>query len=336
MKVFFFIAFLPIFTLAQTASDSNEVLRKEYFEYKKEVEQLYEQASQYDSRLRSYKREIDSLSKTLKLNYLQFEREKLMRYRDTIECDKKLLIRSIVPFDEVLLQDCEEIPRQEIDFFYYLRPSLKLYNLVLDSLPNQNDNRKLNEAIMVAKDRIAHNRWLLENFPDIERRYLSFKQRLPEFSLSIAENTHRIKLINQQLADTLFIWRETCQLKPEHCKICEDYKQQTSSLNDDIYIGPIDESAYFQGNIKQYIASNLVYPERAIREKIEGKCYLQFMVDSLGNVINVRVKKGVADCPECDREALIMVENMPPWEPGRVGGIPKVTTYNLPISFKLP
>lgn len=86
---------------------------------------------------------------------------------------------------------------------------------------------------------------------------------------------------------------------------------------------------------KKKIHASLV-AERAIREKIEGKCYLQFKVDSLGNVINVTVKKGVADCPECDREALIMVENMPPWEPGRVGGIPKVTTYNLPISFKLP
>lgn len=335
-KLFLGVCFLPILVIAQAVADSNKLLREEYFKYKKSVEELYEQASRFDANIKEYKREIDSLSKSLRLRELQNERMILMRYRDTIECSKTIEIRSIFPFDNVLLQDCDEVPKKEIDFFFYLRPSLKLYNLKLDSVPNVQDNLKLMEVIKVAQDRIEHNQWLIANFSDIERRYSDLKQKIPELSFRIDETTLRVKSFNQQLADTLAIWRKECQLKPEQCKMCKYDEQKAYIPKEDIVYGPIEEPAEFIGNLKEYIAANLVYPERAKKEGIEGKCYLQFTIDTVGNVSNVQLKKGLPDCPECDQEALRMVQNMPPWKPGRVGGKLVNSKFNLPVKFTLP
>jgi protein TonB len=101
----------------------------------------------------------------------------------------------------------------------------------------------------------------------------------------------------------------------------------------------VEESAEFPGGmtaLKAYIEANLKIPEVAIQQGLEGRCYLQFIVSKSGNVSNVEVKRGVPDCPECDAEAIRMVKSMPKWKPGKNGGKPVNSTFNLPVSFKLP
>ncbi len=97
----------------------------------------------------------------------------------------------------------------------------------------------------------------------------------------------------------------------------------------------VDEPAAFKGNLKQYLADNIKYPQTAVELGIEGKCYLQFIVSASGNISNVEVKRGVPDCPECDKEAVRVVKNMPDWTPGKNGGKAVHSTFNLPVSFKL-
>ena len=36
----------------------------------------------------------------------------------------------------------------------------------------------------------------------------------------------------------------------------------------------------------KYLASTIQYPQRAVKNKLEGKCYLQFVVERSGNVTN--------------------------------------------------
>ena len=97
----------------------------------------------------------------------------------------------------------------------------------------------------------------------------------------------------------------------------------------------VDEPATFKGNLKQYLAENINYPQTAQELGIEGKCYLLFIVSTSGNISNVEVKRGVPDCPECDKEAVRVVKGMPNWTPGKNGGKAVNSTFNLPISFKL-
>ncbi len=99
----------------------------------------------------------------------------------------------------------------------------------------------------------------------------------------------------------------------------------------------VDQEAEYPGGImalKKFIADNLKYPETAKEKGIQGKCYLQFIVSETGQVTNIKVKKGVVDCTECDLEAIRVVKAMPKWTPAQKDGKNVNSTFNLPVSFK--
>ena len=100
----------------------------------------------------------------------------------------------------------------------------------------------------------------------------------------------------------------------------------------------VEEPAEFPGGVSAFnlfVKENLKYPENARKEKIQGTCYLQFIVSKNGYVSNVRLKKGVPDCPECDVEAIRLVKSMPKWIPGKVKSKNVNSVFSLPINFKL-
>ncbi len=85
--------------------------------------------------------------------------------------------------------------------------------------------------------------------------------------------------------------------------------------------------------LHEFLGNNLDYPEDARRIGIEGKVYVTFVVDELGNVVNVKVPRPIGG--GCDEEAIRVVEMMPRWEPGLLKGKPVKVTYQLPIIFRL-
>ncbi len=108
------------------------------------------------------------------------------------------------------------------------------------------------------------------------------------------------------------------------------------SAADEIY-EYVDEPASFPGGmdaLKKYLMENINYPQTAKDAGISGKVYLKFVVSSNGTISNVKVMRGVADCPECDKEALRVVKNMPNWVPGKNKGKSVNSFLNLPVQFK--
>jgi protein TonB len=100
----------------------------------------------------------------------------------------------------------------------------------------------------------------------------------------------------------------------------------------------VDEQAEFPGGreaLMKYLTSNLVYPEYAIENYLEGKCYVRFVVSSTGKVSNVSIVKKVPNCPQCDQEAMRVVKAMPDWKPARVEDKVVNSYYHLPVMFKL-
>lgn len=89
-----------------------------------------------------------------------------------------------------------------------------------------------------------------------------------------------------------------------------------------------------EGNVQQYIAWNLHYPEKALKNKVEGKVFVQFVIDTTGKVVEPKVIKSVS--PELDAEALRVVSEMPAWKPGMQRGKPVRVSFTLPVIFKLP
>ena len=77
------------------------------------------------------------------------------------------------------------------------------------------------------------------------------------------------------------------------------------------------------------------YPQEAYDLGIDGKCYLRFVVEADGSVGDVNVLRGVTDCPECDKEAVRFMKNLPKGIPGTVDGKPVVSYFNVYIHFNL-
>jgi protein TonB len=100
----------------------------------------------------------------------------------------------------------------------------------------------------------------------------------------------------------------------------------------------VDEDPEFPGGyaaMMAFIQKNFNYPQVAIENNIQGKCYVKFVVKGDGSVSGVQVERGIAGCPECDKEAMRVVRMMPGWKPGKVNGKSVSTLYRLPINFAL-
>ncbi|WP_343637545.1 TonB family protein [Fluviicola sp.] len=115
-------------------------------------------------------------------------------------------------------------------------------------------------------------------------------------------------------------------------------KEEKVEKKEEVIYDIVDEPAEPNGGmaaLKKYLAENIKYPQTAVEMGLEGKCYLQFVVSENGYISNVKVKKGVTDCPECDQEAIRVVRAMPKWTPGKINGKAVNSTFSLPVSFKL-
>ena len=82
-----------------------------------------------------------------------------------------------------------------------------------------------------------------------------------------------------------------------------------------------------------YIAKSVVYPEKAKAEGVEGKVFVQFVVDTDGSIAEATVLRGVGG--ECDAEALRVVKSMPKWQPATFKGKPARSKYVMPIYYTL-
>jgi protein TonB len=99
----------------------------------------------------------------------------------------------------------------------------------------------------------------------------------------------------------------------------------------------VDEEAEFPGGypaMMQFIQKNYVYPPTALDMGVEGKVYVKFVVTSDGTVSSVQVERGLAGCPECDKEALRVVKMMKGWKPGKVNGKSVSSVFRLPLGLK--
>ncbi len=96
----------------------------------------------------------------------------------------------------------------------------------------------------------------------------------------------------------------------------------------------VDEEANFSG-YNAFLSKNLNYPETAVEEQLQGKCYLSFVVDLKGNITNIKVTRGVKGCSECDAEAIRVIKMMPAWTPAKLNGKSIKAPCNAVIVFRL-
>lgn len=86
-------------------------------------------------------------------------------------------------------------------------------------------------------------------------------------------------------------------------------------------------------DVYKYLSSEVKYPAKARKQKIQGKVNVKFIITQSGTIDSVQVIKSAH--PLLDNEAIRVIKAMPDWKPGTQKGKPVNVYYMLPISFKL-
>lgn len=81
------------------------------------------------------------------------------------------------------------------------------------------------------------------------------------------------------------------------------------------------------------IVKRMKYPAQARRMQVEGRVFVEFVINRDGSITEVKVLKGIG--AGCDEEAVRVLETSPRWKPGKQRGVPVRQRMVLPITFKL-
>ena len=85
--------------------------------------------------------------------------------------------------------------------------------------------------------------------------------------------------------------------------------------------------------LRKHIAQNVQYPEIAKENGIQGRVFVQFVVNQKGEIEQVKVVRGVD--PALDKEAIRVISSLPKWKPGSQRGKPVRVSFTVPINFQL-
>lgn len=111
---------------------------------------------------------------------------------------------------------------------------------------------------------------------------------------------------------------------------------RSKAANDSIY-DVVEVMAGFPGGYAacfEWLRQNIHYPEEAVTKKIQGRVYVQFVVERDGSIVQAKVLKSPDEL--LSNEALRVVNQMPAWDPAKVGNKTVRSHFILPIIFKFP
>ena len=111
---------------------------------------------------------------------------------------------------------------------------------------------------------------------------------------------------------------------------------EIQEVRDDEVFTLVEEPASFPGGaeaLKSYMIENMKYPKQAQKLAVEGRVFVEFIVEKDGSITNTRVVKGLGG--GCDAEAKRIVSNFPNWKAGTQNGKPVRQKLIQSILFKL-
>lgn len=103
-----------------------------------------------------------------------------------------------------------------------------------------------------------------------------------------------------------------------------------------IFVNNVEVPAEFPGgerSLYKYISDHVKYPVIAQENGVEGKVYVNFVVDENGNPVNVTI--GRPGDSALDAEALRVIRSLPRFRPAQQGGKAVKVYYTAVINFQL-
>jgi protein TonB len=114
------------------------------------------------------------------------------------------------------------------------------------------------------------------------------------------------------------------------------FDEEEEAAEEEVFV-IVENMPTFKGgdlnDFRNYIQKSINYPEIAADNGISGRVFVQFAVNSKGEVVDVTVVRGVD--PAIDAEAKRAIMNSPKWIPGKQRGRPVKVQFTLPIVFTL-
>ena len=115
-----------------------------------------------------------------------------------------------------------------------------------------------------------------------------------------------------------------------------EFEEEEEEVAEEVFF-IVEDMPKFQGGdhngFRVWIQQNLKYPAIAAENGISGRVFVQFAVNSKGEVVDAVVVRGVD--PALDKEALRVVKSSPKWSPGKQRGKSVKVQFTFPISFVL-
>ena len=109
-----------------------------------------------------------------------------------------------------------------------------------------------------------------------------------------------------------------------------------TEIDSDKVFSSVEEMPKFPGGdeaLLKYVGMHLNYPKEALRNNVQGKCILKFVVTKIGTIGKITIVRSLSQ--ECDEEAKRVVRTLPEFFPGRQNGRPVNVWYTLPVNFRL-
>lgn len=98
----------------------------------------------------------------------------------------------------------------------------------------------------------------------------------------------------------------------------------------------VEQKPEFPGGMtafREFLAKNIKYPGLARRMGVEGRVYVQFVVERDGSLTDIQVVKGLG--AGCDEESVRVMKLVPKFAPGKQRGNPVRVKMVMPIFYKL-
>lgn len=113
------------------------------------------------------------------------------------------------------------------------------------------------------------------------------------------------------------------------------FEESEEEVADEIFT-IVENKPEFEGGhtaFMRFLQKNMKYPPQARRMGLEGRVFVQFIIEPNGNVTQVEVLKGIG--AGCNEEAIRVISKSPNWVPGKQRGKPVRVRMVVPLIFKL-
>jgi protein TonB len=81
----------------------------------------------------------------------------------------------------------------------------------------------------------------------------------------------------------------------------------------------------------EFFSKNVQIPVKAKQARVTGDVLVTATVDVAGKLVNPKIAKGLT--PECNAEALRVVQTLPAWQPATRRGVPVPVMVQVPVPF---